>query len=205
MKNTVSIPVRPYGKAKGLSGLAIAGLLAGCSPGLKIYPADVPPNSLRLGEVSALAPKKDIKAMGNTYQALLASGLKDADIQNGSLGSARIFCCGGLEEEASGIFFYVPASVKPGIGDIVEIRSGVRPTGGSPGKPNTLTRIVQKRGETGGRCDWVSKDRFIQWNGVLYCDWMPAEHWTSPLTGNGFKVWYKLDEKSKAAGSIWPF
>jgi hypothetical protein len=204
MKSSVAIPLGPYGKAKGLILLALVGLLAGCSAGLKIYPTDVPPTSLRLGEVSSLASKQDIKAMGKTYQGLLASGLKDGDIQNGSLGSARVFCCGGLDEEGPDIFFYIPKGIKPGLGDIVEIRSGTRPQDSSHGKPNTLTRIVQKRGED-GQCDWVSKERFIKWNGILYCDWMPAEHWTSPLNGNSFKVWYKLDEKSKTSGSIWPF
>jgi hypothetical protein len=192
------------GMAKGAGLWAIVGVLAGCSAGLKIFPTDVPPASLRLGEVSSLASKRDIKAMGKTYSALLASGLKDGDIQNGSLGSARVFCCGGLDEEGPDIFFYIPKGIKPGPGDIVEIRSGTRPQDSSHGKPNTLTRIVQKRGEK-GPCDWVSKERFIKWNGILYCDWMPAEHWTSPLNGNGFKVWYKLDEKPKPSGSIWPF
>ena len=204
MKSIVAISVRPSGKAKGLSYLAIASLLAGCSAGLKVYPTDVPPNSLRLGEVSSLASKKDIKSMGKTYQALLASGIKDADIQNGSLGSARVFCCGGLGEEGSDIFFYVPAAVKPNLGDIIEVRSGTRPKDGTLAKVNTATRIVQKRSET-GQCDWVSKDRLIKWNGVLFCDWMPAQRWTSPETGNGFRVWYKLDEKAKPSSSIWPF
>jgi hypothetical protein len=61
MKSIVAIPIRPYGKAKGLSLLALIGHLAGCSAGLKVYPTDVPPNSLRLGEVSSLASTKDIK------------------------------------------------------------------------------------------------------------------------------------------------
>jgi hypothetical protein len=138
------------------------------------------------------------------HSALLASGVKDGDIQNGSLGSARVFCCGGLDEEGPDIFFYIPKGIRPRPGDIVEIRSGTRPQDSLHGKPNTLTRVVQKRGEA-GQCDWVSKERLIKWNGILYCDWMPAEHWTSPLNGNGFKVWYKLDEKPKAPGSIWPF
>jgi hypothetical protein len=184
--------------------IACAWLLAGCSAGLKIYPSDVPPGALRLGEVSSLASKKDIEAMRDTYTALLASGLKESDIRNGSLGSARVFCCGGLGEQDSDIYFYLPEGMKPKMGDIIEIRVGQRPKNGRPGQPNTATRIVQKRGEKGS-CDWVGHERFVQWNNVLYCDWMPAEHWISPDTGNSFKVWYKLDRPPQTSWSIWPF
>lgn len=184
--------------------LACASLLAGCSAGLKIYPSDVPPGALRLGEVSSLASKSDIRAMRDTYAALLATGLKEGDIRDGSLGSARVFCCGGPNEQDADVFFVLPEGLKPKLGDIVEIRAGSRPKDGRPGKPNAATRIVQKRGEEGA-CRWASEERFVQWNQVLYCDWMPAGRWTSPRDGNGFKVWYKLDRPPQASGSLWPF
>jgi len=85
----------------------------------------------------------------------------------------------------------------------VEIRAGTRPKDNLRASPTPDSHCAETWRNR--PMHWISKDRFIKWNGVLYCDWMPAEHWTSPQNGNGFKVWYKLDEKSTNSGRFGHF
>jgi len=186
MENRPSAPSR---KPRFLLHLALMGTLSACASGLRIYPIDVPAGALRVGEVASLANKKDIKAMEQTYKALLSSGIKDSELGNRSFGAARVFCCGGPDEKSSDIFFYIPGDIKVELGDIVEIRSGHHPKDGTPGRPNTAVRVVEKR-ESKKSCDWDPPGDYL-WNKVIYCEWMPGNGWTAPQ--GVYKVWYKLE------------
>lgn len=161
--------------------------LAGCASGLMIYADDVPPGTLRVAQVQSVATRNDIVQMQKTYQALLASGIKDSAITNGSLGAARVLCCGGPAEHGTDVYFYIPPDTKLAFGDFVEIRSGKPAKDGSAGVPSSFVRVVQKRDERTPQCRWDPPEEY-NWKRVVYCDWMPKEGWIEPGL---FPVWYK--------------
>ena len=117
----------------------------------------------------------------------------DADIVDGSVVAARIFCCGGITKELSAevrnsLFLYVPKGQDVGPGDIVELRVGHPAEGSNPAVMNSVTRIVQKSGKEDGTCWWDPKNDRL-WQRILYCEWMPKEGWVKQ--GGMTPAWFK--------------
>jgi hypothetical protein len=54
--------------------------------------------------------RDSIVQSGESYQKLLASGIKDADIRDGSLAAGRIEYCGGPNESGTALTFFVPVA-----------------------------------------------------------------------------------------------
>jgi len=139
---------------------------------------NVPSGSLRVGEVMHVATRAELKAAGWGYDVLIAAGIKDVDIRDGSAVAARVFCCGGSNEFPTGLLAYVPPSLKVDIGDIIEVWSGKMVSQSDPlgAVPNTVTRVVEKANSSPKHCSWLP-DKPGLWMRVIYCDWMPAAGW----------------------------
>jgi hypothetical protein len=130
-----------------------------------------------LAQIVYIASREELVREGaRVYQSMLASGVKDSDIRNGSLVFGRVECCGGPNEKASAMFLYVPSDATPALGDIVEIIVGQEPSDGRQGTPNTVTGVRQKANDPTGGCRWDPPDDRL-WMRILYCEWMPAEGW----------------------------
>jgi hypothetical protein len=70
---------------------ACAVSLAGTS---KLYPpAKDEAGSLRVAQVVNTATRQEIIGLKDQLQHLLASGLTDSDLKDGSLASGRVYCC----------------------------------------------------------------------------------------------------------------
>jgi hypothetical protein len=159
----------------------------------RAYEDYVPAGSLHLGQVIAIAKRDEVVKMKPLYEAVKTTGVDDADIVDGTVVAARIFCCGGLTKESSSevrnsLFLYVPKGIEVGMGDIVELRVGHIAQGGSAALMNSVTRVVQKSGKDEVACWWDPKNDRL-WQRVLYCDWMPKEGWIKQ-EGMG-PAWYK--------------
>jgi hypothetical protein len=169
-------------------------LMSGCSSTLKIHSDFIPAGSLRLAQVVAIGKRADIVTQfKETYDAMIASGIKDSDIVDGSVVVARIYCCGGITaksstERVNDLWLYVPQGLDVALGDIVEVRSGRSPKDGDAGVSNTVTRIAEKHGTADSKCWWDPKNDRL-WARILYCSWMPDEGW---VKYEGFyQTWYK--------------
>lgn len=165
----------------------------GCSSTLRIHSDFVPAGSLRLAQVMVLGKRAEIVQAKPLFEAILAAGIPDSQIVDGSVVMARIFCCGGLtdnlsSEKVNSLILYVPREVTVAQGDIVEVRVGRPPEKGDAGKVHFVTRVLQKYGENEEKCWWDPKDNRL-WLRVLYCDWMPNEGWIKQ--GGTNPAWYK--------------
>lgn len=172
-------------------------LISGCSPGLlRSHTGYVPENALRLAQVIQIIDRAVLlhDKSKETYEAIIASGIKDSDITDGSFVAARVYCCGGItielsSEVANSLVVFVPKSLNVSLGDIIEIKSGRSPEKGDAGQVNTMTRVVQKYKEIDyNKCWWDPKNDRL-WLRVLYCDWMPGDGWIKQ-TGT-YPAWYK--------------
>ena len=168
-------------------------MLTACSsPPLRIQSGDVPAASLRVAQVIAVANRQDI-VNTEAYKAIIAAGVADADIQDGSVVMMRIYCCGGMSQELSSEFVhrkmaYVPKGMKLEPGDFVEIKVGRPPERGDGGRLNTVIRVVGTRTDSRESCWWEPKNDKL-WLRVPYCDWMPAEGWVKQ--GGLNPAWFK--------------
>jgi hypothetical protein len=192
-------PVRNY--AANLIASFLAFVLTGCAgPEYKAYEGDVYSrlhadfvlvNSLRLVQVKELGTREEMQIVpdqDNTslYQSLIALGIPDEDLRDGSAGVGEVMCCGGPPSEQTYIVFYVPPNIDVGVGDIVEIRAGELP-GKSDAYPNVVTRLRQKRGTAVG-CRWLPENPGL-WLRVLYCNGIEDEGWIQQ--GGFIKIWYR--------------
>lgn len=159
-------------------------ILGGCAPRFsKLHAVAVPPESLRLAQVASLIPRAQVLSAEFVVRSLHASGISEADINDGSIAGGRVECCGGLNEQGTGILFYVPKDIKVQVGDVVEIHSGSPGDLSNPSGPvNMLTRIREKQNEFGRQCRWDPPNPEFRGR-ILYCDWMQAEGWTLEPTG----------------------
>jgi hypothetical protein len=151
----------------------------------------VPAGSLHLGQVMTVGTRKDVIESPDLYKILRSEGILDADIGDGSVAVARIYCCGGVtrassSEVANARGLYVPRPLRVEPGDIVEFRAGRPPANGDHGRLNTVTRIVGKNTEDS--CWWDPRDERL-WLRVLYCKWMPEQGWVKQ--GGLNPAWYK--------------
>ena len=164
--------------------------LSSCtSKSLRIHSDEIPPNSLRLAQVVTIPNRSDIIQRKSIYDAIIANGISDTEIVDGSVIQARVWCCGGMTKSSSpeigrSKIIFVPKGIHVNLGDIVEVRSGTPVSK----KMNIVTRVVQKTNENKGHCWWDPKDNRL-WLRVLYCDWMPREGWIKQ--GGMSPAWYK--------------
>ena len=166
--------------------------LGGCAPRFsKLHAVAVPPESLRLAQVASLIPRAQVLSAEFVVRSLQASGISEADIDDGSIAGGRVECCGGPNEQETAIIFYAPKGTKVQVGDVVEIHSGSRGDLSNPSGPvNILTRICEKQNDFGRQCRWDPPNPgFLR--RILYCDWMQAEGWTLER-GQVFQYWIKL-------------
>ena len=155
----------------------------------RLYPpAKDESGSLRLAQVVHIATREEILKLGDHLQHLLASGLKDSDLKDGSLAVGAVYCCHDSTAEGTAMWFYVPPDVALAVGDIAVIRMGRESTKQDPGQVNVLVEVREKKDAPDSRCSWEPKDNRM-WTRVLYCDWMPAEGWT--LKNGLHKTWIK--------------
>lgn len=164
--------------ALAASAAALLMLMTGCvhvAP-LRVYPDEVPADSLRLVQVMLIGTRADIVGVKEWHQALLDSGIRDEDIRDGSMAVGRIWCCGGPAETSDRQAFYVPPGIKVDLLDIVELRAGREPDATDKGRANIATRVVRNAGDSTTTCRWEPQDPRL-WMRVLYCDWMPQEGW----------------------------
>jgi hypothetical protein len=168
-------------------------LLSGCATGgsPRIYYSGTPHKSHQVAEVIKLASREEIVAGPKVYQSVLAAGLSDQDIQNGSFGVGRVFCCGGkgtveTEERA---YFYIPPGHKVDSGDVVEFRVGKDADGDGPAQLNTVVRVRHKSTAVPEHCRWLPDQPQGLWMRVIYCDWMANEGWQQG--GTFHPEWYK--------------
>jgi hypothetical protein len=173
--------------------LSLLPVLAGCSKPLRIQSDFVPPGSLRVAQVTMFAQREDILKSEALYKSIIAAGVADSDLVDGSVVVARIYCCGGISKELSSevsnsLVLYVPKEIKVGLGDFVEVKVGRPPKNGDKGSLNTVTRVVAKYKEKPETCWWDPKDDRL-WLRVIYCDWMGKEGWHKQ--GGVNPAWFK--------------
>lgn len=157
---------------------------------VEVHTAGVPPGSLRLGQVVLLATRQEIltlQELQDSRRELLASGIEDADLRDGSLALARVYCCGGYSEAGDAIRLYVPRGLDVQVGDVVEVRSGRAPSQGNPGAVNVA---FQTATEGHHRPLSMGTPRSSPSAEFLYCDWMPGEGWIEHKEAFG-KTWMK--------------
>ena len=162
-------------------------------PPLSIQSDFVRASSLRLAQVTALDKRDEIIQSKPLYDAIIASGIADTEIVDGSVVVARIYCCGGLTKNLSpekmyARLLYVPKGLSVAPGDIVEFRAGRFPERGDGGLLNRVTRVVQRNGPDNAACWWEPKDDRLRLR-VLYCSWMLGEGWVKQE--GDYPGWFK--------------
>jgi len=167
-------------------------LPACATPPLRIQSDFVPTGSLRVAQVIMIAQREDI-LKSEAYKNIIAAGVADSDLVDGSLAMARVYCCGGMTKELSSEYanrrmLYVPKDLRVGLGDFVEVKVGRPPENGDSGRLNTVTRVVAKYGDKPETCWWDPRDDKL-WLRVPYCEWMPKEGWVKQ--GGTNPAWFK--------------
>ena len=171
-----------------LCGAAICLLSTACTSVPRIYTDKLPPGSHRLAQVMVLGTRKELVETKDAHDILSRAGIPDAEIRDGSVVLARIYCCGGWAEKPTAPAIYVPPGINVERGDIVELRVGHPPKKGAPGELNTVIRVRQKADDQNGSCRWDPPNERL-WMRILYADWMPQEGWV--YKGGISKAWYK--------------
>lgn len=151
--------------------------------------------ALRLTQVIGLGSRQDILSLQKDYPRLLASGIPDSALVDGSIGVGRVNCCGGMGEHTNDLCFYIPPGLAVEVGDIVELRMGRQSSKKDPGAVNVVTRIRQKHDATERAIRWEPPNERL-WRRVLYADWMPAEGWSHK--GGLTPTWFKRAEGDSA-------
>lgn len=158
--------------------LLLALVLQACATGSRLHPDPAAPDEAgasRLVQLTEFATRAQILSLGEHYQRLLASGIPDEELVDGSLAIGRIYCCGGSNEAGTAPWVFLPPAVRAAPGDIVEVRMGRAPAAGHRGEVNTAVRIRQRAGEN-GPCRWIPDNPGL-WARYLYCPWMEQEGW----------------------------
>lgn len=146
----------------------------------RLYPSSKKEaGALKLAQVMGLANRGDIVGLKKDYQRLLDSGLPDSALVDRSVGSGRVYCCGGLPEATAldALWFYIPPGISLEPGDIVEIQLGEEPGKRTAGRINVVTQVRERANATERHCRWEPPNEG-DWMRVIYCDWMVAEGWT---------------------------
>jgi hypothetical protein len=170
-----------------------------CATPLRIQHDVVPMGSLHSAEVTDVATRNEI-LKAEAYKAIIAAGVADSELVDGSIVMARVYCCGGITEHFSvenidRIMAYVPRGLKVMRGDFIEVKVGRPPENGDSGLLNTVTRVIQgyeerirKSNDPSETCWWDPKNDRL-WLRVVYCNWMPKDGWIKQ--GGSYPAWYK--------------
>jgi hypothetical protein len=170
--------------------LTVSLLLSGCGTASNWITSSGPPHKAhQVTEVTHLASRKEVVSSPRIYKAILAAGVSDQDIQNGSVIVGRVFCCGGAIENDLPAVVYVPSGHQVELGDVVEFRVGKEPDGDGAAVLNTLVKVRHKKGMESGVCQWLPDKPPGLWMRVIYCDWMAHEGWQQRSSYN--PEWYK--------------
>lgn len=190
-KVLVGLPLRPR-LVLVIVCVTLLPLLGGCAPRIsKFHAQPVPPGSLRLAQITHFVPRATVLSAEFVVRSLQASGIGEADIDDGSIAGGRVECCGGPNEQETAPMFYVPKGINVQVGDVVEIHAGSPGDLKKPSGPvNMLTRIREKRNDYGRGCRWDPPNPELRGR-ILYCDWMQAEGWTLER-GQLVQYWLKL-------------
>jgi hypothetical protein len=146
---------------------------------------------LVLGQVLEVATRQAIVGTQAHYQYLLATGIPEADLGDGRLAVARLYCCGGSFGEAQLIWVYVPPAVTVEAGDVIEVRMGRAPADKDAGIANAAVTVRQKSDDSNGPCRW-EPDNPKLWMRVLHCDGMEQDGWVKRKGSR--KLWFKPGE-----------
>ena len=166
---------------------AVIPLLTSCASVSRLHPVFRENTGVvRVTQVTALATRQDILAFGENYDRLIASGIQDADLRDGSVARGRTYCCGDSDLS---IWFYVPHGIDVGVGDIVEVKMGRQPEDHDRGAVNIVTQVRHKREDADKHCRWDPPNERL-WMRILYCDWMAKEGWVERW-GGWDKAWVK--------------
>ena len=162
----------------------------------------VPPGSHRLVQVIDLATRDQMKSglvrtkpRQTTYEALIAAGIPDAEIRDGSVAAGIVFCCGGGITEETVVLFYIPPAVAVGRGDVVEVKVGDSPDRGLSAGPNTAVQ-VRARGQHQKDCTWQPEDPGL-WGRVLYCQGIEQDDWVEKRDYRG--IWVRPSRSGRSA------
>ena len=162
--------------------LLLLPFVSACStPPLRIQSDVVSAGSLRVAQVVFIASREQILKV-EAYTSIIAAGIADSDLTDGSVVMARVYCCGGIGKELSSEFvtrlmLYVPKGLQLGLGDFVEVKVGRPPEHGDSGRLNTVTRVVAKYEDNKtSSCWWDPRDDRL-WLRIVYCEWMSNEGW----------------------------
>ena len=146
---------------------------AGVSP---IYAdGDAPAGALRVALVVHPLPRSEALQLGDVHQALLASGIADAEITDGRVIGVAVHCCDGPDAITYGVA-WSPSDLAVKKGDIVEIRVGTGPDAEGLARLNLVTQVRQPAGADPTRCSWIPDEPGL-WRRTIYCEWMPSEGW----------------------------
>jgi len=172
-------------------------LTAGCATTPLLLPYHTPPGASYVAEVIGLSSGKasrvEILGSGELYEMLLASGISDDQIADGSIERGRVYCCGGPQEGGGVTVFYVPHGMSLTPGDLVEVKAGEPKEANKAVRVNVVTRVVLNHAgrSRNASCRWDPPDERL-WQRVIYCDWMMAKGWVKERGTGG--LWYKPDE-----------
>jgi hypothetical protein len=168
-------------------------LVSACSTPLRIQYDVIPAGSLRVAQVVAIAKRDEIVSLAELYKSIIAAGIDDSDVVDGSVVMVRIYCCGGISSTLSPEYvespmLYVPKDLGVEVGDFVEVKVGRSPEHGDSGLLNTVIRVVAKQEDNPESCWWDPKNPKLSLR-VPYCEWMPKEGWIKQ--GGISPAWYK--------------
>jgi hypothetical protein len=173
-------------RARWLLLTAVIPLLTSCASVSRLHPVfRENAGVVRVAQVTALTNRQQIIEFGVNYDHLIASGINDADLRDGSVAQGRVYCCDGPNLN---IWFYVPHGMDVGVGDIVEVKMGRQPEDENRGTVNIATQVRHKRVDTEKHCRWDPPNERL-WMRILYCDWMEKEGWVEK--GGLDKTWAK--------------
>src|SRR5262245_56588725 len=137
---------------------------------------DADPGSLRVALVEMVATRAEVIQHPEFHQMLLAAGISNEQLSDGSVIQTRVHCCDGPDVITFG-GAYVPPGIQVARGDVVEIRVATDPEADGTKRLNVVTQVRQPAEAKPSHCSWVPAEPGL-WRRTLYCDWMPVEGWT---------------------------
>jgi hypothetical protein len=153
------------------------------------------PGALRAAGVVHVGTRDELKG-SDDYKELIANGVPEASIVDGSLLVVRLLCCRDNIKASSPAVVYNPQAIKVMDGDIVEFRVGGAKTQNPSDQWNVLTRVLQATGQTPEVCWWEPRNDQL-WMRYAYCEWMQKDGWVRQDAKMN-PAWYKPAENSAA-------
>lgn len=144
---------------------------------------------LRAAGVVQVATRDEIRRASSYYKDMLAHGVDETSIVDGSLVVVRMLCCRDNLKASALAYLYNPRAIKVAPGDFIEFRIGDADAPGTPEAFSIVTRVLQSKDQADGKCWWEPRDDRM-WMRFVFCEWMPAEGWIKQ--GNKMNPeWYK--------------